>query len=103
VRDREAGNARERQLDDRDLADERAPSSETMSAWRKSHGSTTSATAHAAAPMTALRVGCSGRGTIGRRFSISSPRPGRLAPRQNIAMTITTNTNSCQTPGSAMP
>ena len=73
----------------------KAPSSETTSACRKSHGSTTSATAHAAVPIAAVRASRSGRGTAGRRFSISSPRPGRLAPRQNIAITMTTNTNNC--------
>jgi hypothetical protein len=80
-----------------------APMSELISAWRKSNGKTTSATAHSSTAMTTARAIRWGSGTAGSRFSTSSPRPGRLAPRQNIAITMITNTSSCWMPGSGLP
>ena len=74
-----------------------------ISAWRKSKGSTMSATTPTIAAMTAGRSRCSGRGASGRRFSMISPRPGRLAPRQNIPMMIARKTSTWVTPGRALP
>ena len=45
----------------------------------------------------------SGRGTIGSRFSTSSPRPGRLAPRRKRARTMTRKTNSSDSPRIGAP
>ena len=111
VADDEAGDAREGELDDRDLADEAgdddereavstAAISELISAWRKSKGKTISADAADEARRAAAgRSSRSGRGTIGSPCSTSSPRRGRLAPRRKSAITIRTKTSSCCTPG----
>ena len=45
----------------------------------------------------------SGRGTAGSRFSTSSPRPGRLAPRRKIARTMTRKTKSSGRPRIGAP
>ncbi len=79
------------------------PISEFVSAWRKSNGSTTSATAHRTVDGIARANGCFGRGTSGRRCSTSSPRVGSDAPRRNIAATMSTKTSSSLTPGHAAP
>ena len=61
------------------------PSSELISACRKSYGKTIRQTTPTTAAIAVGRSSRSGRGTAGRRFSTSSPRPGRLAPRRNSA------------------
>ena len=80
-----------------------APIMLLVSAWRKSNGSTTRAIPHATTPITAGRTRRSGRGASGNRFSTSSPRPGRLAPRQNMAITMMTKMNRSLIPGIAWP
>ena len=72
---------------------------ELISAWRKSKGKTIRQMPQARPPSTAGRSSRSGRGTIGRPFSISSPRRGRLAPRRKSAITIRTKMSSDCTPG----
>ena len=67
------------------------PISELISACLKSNGRTTSATAQTTVNTTAGRASRRGRGTSGSRCSTSSPRPGSLAPRRNIAATMNRN------------
>ena len=79
------------------------PSIELISACRKSYGNTISATTPTTARDHAGRSSRSGRGTAGSRFSTSSPRPGRLAPRRNSARTMTRKTKSSGRPGIGAP
>ena len=80
-----------------------APISDTTSAWRKSNGRTTSATAQTAASGRATTSSRSGRGAAGSRCSTSSPREGIRAPRRNIATMMITNASSSWTPGIGVP
>jgi hypothetical protein len=80
-----------------------APIIVLMSACRKSKGSTMSPTTQITDMITAGRASRSGRGANGRRCSMSSPRPGRLAPRRNSAITMTQKTKRSFTPGMAAP
>src|SRR3954454_15996948 len=79
------------------------PISDTISACRWPNGNTINNTAPIVVKMMAGRSRCSGRGTAGSRFSTSSPRLGRLAPRNARATTMMTKINSACTPGSGLP
>ena len=107
VRDGVAGDAGERDLDDGDLADEAGDDDvgeadqrgeerddQRLAEVPREEDQGPTRTSRSDGP----RCGETGlgRGTNGRRFSISSPRPGRLAPRQNIASTMTRKTNRSQ-------
>jgi hypothetical protein len=79
------------------------PISEFTSDWRKSNGSTMSATAHTTASGVAMLSRRFGLGTSGRPFSTSTPRPGRLPPRKYIAAMMISSVKSSGMPGSGTP
>ena len=69
-----------------------------------SRTATRSAARHRRRPApTAGRATCRGRGADGRRFSTSSPRDGRLAPRSDNANTSSRKVSSACVPGSGLP
>ncbi len=74
-----------------------------ISAWRKSKGSTRNAAAHTIAAVIAGTARWLGRGTLGSRCSISSPRLGSALPRRNIAVMMIRKAISSLTPGSGTP
>ncbi len=80
-----------------------APISLLTRAWRKSNGSTISATAHATASGTAMLARRLGRGTSGKPRSTSWPRPGSRAPRRYIAAMMISRVRRSGTPGIGAP
>jgi hypothetical protein len=80
-----------------------APSIELTSACRKSKGSTISVTTPMASAITDDRASPVGRGASGIRFSVSSPRAGTRAPRQNMAIATSTKNSSSASPLIGLP
>ena len=114
VRHREAGDAGERELHDGDLADEADDDDEReadddaeqrVDAWPGGSRTGTRSARRRPRPRRSRSTAAAapGRGTAGSRFSTSSPRPGRLAPRRKSARTMTRKTKSSGSPRIGAP